>query len=169
MPEEEGINRKVHFAHANAFLPEDTSGVNNTWVYHRAPEGYLFLLDSVTLSNAHNPYTTTGIFAVYDGHEYTHWNQFPGVESRELLARFETSSGETQIDLNLHGWECKEYTIGIRSLSESVAYKICAIMWFWLKKASRKELMEYAIKHPIREDTFKRAMRGSTLTEGEET
>ncbi|GAG63351.1 unnamed protein product, partial [marine sediment metagenome] len=44
------INRKVHYAHAQIYDSEDKSGANNTWIYHRAPEGFLFRLVAVDIS-----------------------------------------------------------------------------------------------------------------------
>jgi hypothetical protein len=157
------INRQVYFGFAPIFNPEDSSGVNNTWIYDRALEEHLFVLDSIQVSVTKENSYYNGIFAIYDGHEYTHWNQFPGVESRELLGRLEFSEHNLTGFINLNGWECKEFTIGIRSTHQSVPVKMVAILYYYLKKASREELLEYAIKHPVREDTFKRAMRGTTV------
>lgn len=156
------VNRQVHFIFAPIFDPEDSTGVNNTWVYHRAPDGYLFILDSIQISTDIDNSRQAGVICIFDGHEYTHWNLWPGVESRETLWRGETSSYSVELLGNLNGWICKEYTIGIRSASETKAVKYCAIVWFYLKKASREELLEYALKHPKDEDAFKRALRGRT-------
>lgn len=162
------IDRQVHFGWAPIFLPADTTGVNNTWIYNRAPEGYLFQLVEISISSSRGTSEQQGIFALFDGHEYTHWNVFPGVESRELLYRFDSIDYQTSDVANLHGWECKEYTIGMRSWSETKPYKIVAIVWYFLKKASRKELMEYALKHPLNQDTFKRVYSGITIEPGED-
>jgi len=158
------IERQVHFIVAPAFDPEDKTGVNNTWQYNRAPEGFLFLLESIQVSTSQEAgHGKDGICALYDGHEYTHWNQFPGVQSNELLCRMEHNVYILSNGFNLHGWPCKEYTLGIRSISQSSSYKICAVIWYYLKKASRMELLEYAIKHPRNQDMFKRALRGQTI------
>lgn len=164
---ESDINRTVFFLRAPPFLPENTTGINNSWIYKRAPEGYLFLLDSITLSTTSEESERMGIFGLYDGHEYTHWNIFPGVESRELLFRGETNTYILNLEANLNQWKCKEYTIGLRSHNESSGVKVCIIVWYYLKKATREELLEFAIKHPTREDTFKRALRGTTVEPGE--
>lgn len=142
------INRQVHFITAQALVENGKQPLNNTWIYDRAPDGYKFILHSVFISVAHNPYTATGIFAIYDGHEYTGWNQWPGVESRELLGRLETDAGTNQSVIMLNGWECKEYTIGTRSLSGSLAYKVCAIVWYYLRKMTDLEKYQYATIQP---------------------
>lgn len=154
-------DRQVHFISAPVFDPEDKTGVNNKWNYNRAPEGYLFELIKVEIS-AHETYFD-GIFNMFDGHEYTHWNIWSGVESRELLTRCDTNAYQLNFASDLCDWECKEYTLAIRSSNVAKAFKICAIVWYRLKKASRLELMEYAIKHPRNQDMFKRALRGPTL------
>ena len=159
----DNINRDVHFMTAPIFNPEDKTGINNKWNYNRAPEGYLFLLSKIEFSSAVSGGTYSGIVSLFDGHEYTHWNLWPGVESREILTRTEFHSYETQHVRGLHEWECKEYTIGIRSTNLGVGFKICAVMWYYLKKASRMELMEYAIKHPKNPHAFKRVLRGPTI------
>ena len=161
MPEKH-INRQVHYIYAPAFVAEDTSGINNSWIYHRAQEGYLFELVAVQFSTSKQTSQNVGIVAIYDGHEYTHWNIFPGVESRELLAQVEVSHYEISHHLPLFDWLCKEYTIGIRSATTEHGFKPWVIVWYYLKKASRDELLEYALKHPKDEDAFKRALRGRT-------
>jgi len=159
----EEINRYVIFGTAPIFDPEDKTGVNNRWIYRRAFEGYLFLLSHIEVSvSSQGPYRE-GLIALYDGHEYTHWNQFPGVESRELLTRAEFNQFQYNSHAPLHNWKCKEFTLGLRSTSTENNFRMCAIVWFYLKKATREELLEYALKHPIREDTFKRVMRGTTV------
>ncbi|GAG83403.1 unnamed protein product, partial [marine sediment metagenome] len=87
MRDDDKIQRQVHFIHAPIFDDEDTSGINNTWVYNRAPEGYKFLLHSITVTTGAPLTFNYGIIGMFDGHEYTHWNIFPGVESREYLMR----------------------------------------------------------------------------------
>lgn len=159
------INRQVDFPHAPPVDYGDSSGKNNNWIYNRAPDGYKFVLHSVNISVAHNPYTSTGIFAIYDGHEYTHWNQFPGVVSHEVLARCETGSDGTQFILPLNGWECKEYTIGTRSLSESIAYKVCVIVWYYLRKMTWLEKVQYAVSQPRGQRFRKGSARTAELTE----
>jgi hypothetical protein len=162
MPQKK-INRQVYFLFTQAFDSEDVSGANNSWVYDRPPEGYLFQLAKISASvSSQGPYRE-GILCLFDGHEYTHWNMWPGVESRETLVRTEFNQYQYVHSESLEGWECKEFTIGIRSTNTVNAFKTCIIVWYYLKKASRKELLEYAIKHPVREDTFKRAMRGTTV------
>ncbi len=167
MPEKEGINRQVHFIMAPAFDSEDHTGINNTWQYRRAPEGYLFILDEIYVS-VRDGNADKGQGALIDGHEYTHWNLWEGVQCNEYLARWYHDDYTHDLSINLHGWKCKEYTLAVRSSDATKVYKICAIIWYWLKKANREELLEFAIKHPSRQDTFKRAMRGTTVEPLEE-
>ena len=159
------VERQVHFMLAQAFDTEDTTGKNNTWDYNRAPDGYLFQLLSCDISVVTgNPLTlNNGIFNIVDGHEYTHWNIAPGVECRELLGRCYFTEQQSNHVFDLHGWECKEYTVVNRSTSESGTFKVTAIVWYILKKASRMELLEYAIKHPRNQDMFRHALRGTTI------
>ncbi|GAG81988.1 unnamed protein product [marine sediment metagenome] len=142
------INRQVYFMHGQAYDPEDTTGKNNTWLYDRAPDGYKFILDSVDVSTVSTDTQRLGIFAIYDGHEYTHWNQFPGVESHELLFRGETNSYVLNIHATLNNWECKEFTLGMRSHSEANACKFCVIVWYYLRKMSWLEKLQYAVMQP---------------------
>jgi len=157
------IERQVHFMLAPAFNPADKTGVNNKWAYNRAPDGYLFLLDSVQISASSESAYKDGIFNIFDGHEYTHWNLWPGVESRETLGRVEININLLDQYISLKNWECKEYTLGTRSVNLENPFKVCVIVWYYLKKASRIELMEYAIKHPKNQDMFKWILRGTTL------
>lgn len=157
------IDRQVHFVSVPAYDPLDKTGVNNQWIYDRAPEGYLFELHSVTVSTGTPLLNNFGVFALFDGHEYTHWDIWPGVESREMLSRICFSDQLPTYTEQLFGWLCKEYTIGIRSQDEEHPFKVTAIVWYTLKKATRELLMEYALKHPSRQDTFKRALRGTTI------
>jgi len=157
------VERQVHFITAPIFLPEDKTGINNTWQYNRAPEGYLFQLVEVQISGNRGDVQQQGIVALFDGHEYTHWNIYPGVQSNEMLFRFNSIDYQVNASQNLHGWPCKEYTLGIRSYSVTKVFKCVVIIWYYLKKASRLELMEYAIKHPRNQDQFKRVLRGPTI------
>lgn len=161
------IQRQVHYIVAQIFDPEDSSGANNNWQYNRAPPGYLFQLHSVNISTDVDNSRNSGIFAIFDGHEYTHWNIWTGVQSNETLWRAETSTYQIDLTGYLNNWPCKEYTIGCRSNSETKQVKYCAIVWYYLKKASRMELMEYAIKHPKNQDMFKRVYRGTTVEPSE--
>lgn len=159
---EHDINRKVHFQQAPIFDPEDKSGINNTWIYHRAPDGYLFELHSVDFSVTVDT-GEIGMVGLFDGHEYTHWNIWPGVESREYLARVETNLYHLNETKSLNGWKCKEYSIGCRSRSEAKPLKVLSIVYYYLRRASREELLEYALKHPHNPDAFKTALRGRTV------
>jgi len=73
------INRQVHFIQTQILDMEDTSGNNNTWIYNRAPEGYKFLLHSISVSTGGALVNNYGNCAMYDGHEYTHWNIWQSV------------------------------------------------------------------------------------------
>ncbi|GAG66425.1 unnamed protein product [marine sediment metagenome] len=98
-----------------------------------------------------------GIVNIYDGHEYTHWNIFPGVESRELLWRGETTTYNVNLFGNLHNWECKEYTLACRSASETKTYKVCAIVWYYLRKMNWLERLYYAVIQP-KGDRYKKTL-----------
>jgi len=142
------INRQVYFIHAQAYDGEEITGKNNTWIYDRAPEGYKFVLDSIFMSTTRHNSLCTGLVAIYDGHEYTHWNQYPGVESKEILGRQEFDLNALNGELALKNWECKEYTIGIRSNSTTNVFKICVIVWYYLRKMSWLEKLQYAVMQP---------------------
>ena len=168
MPDKK-INRLVVYPTAQAYdeeaeYPKD----NNTFIYLRAPEGYLYELVAMEASVGGSS-TDDGVLELSDGRYYTGWNIFPGVENRETLARIEFNLYNYHYNVPLYNWECKEYTIGVRSTNTNQPFKICVIVWYYLKKASREELLEYAVKHPIREDTFK-ALLGqySTVNQEEE-
>lgn len=154
------MNRQVHFITAPMFDIQDKSGKNNAWLYNRAPDGYLFKLDSVQISVSSEEMVNTGIFAMFDGHEYTHWNIYPGVESRELLGRTETSDYSLESYIDLKGWECKEYSIAVRSTSPQKMYRCIAIVWYYLDKMSLLERLMYACLHP----KFMRIKKGGPTT-----
>ena len=162
------IQRSVYYLHMQAHDAEATPiGENNSWIYDRAPEGMLFLLHSVEVSTRISSTTTKAIFAMFDGHEFTNWLLFPGVQSNEHLTRTETTYQHPQHYAPLNLWKCKEFTLAGRSLASAEAPKHQIIVWYYLKKASRKELMEYAIKHPRNQDMFKYALRGTTVEPSE--
>ncbi|GAG74291.1 unnamed protein product, partial [marine sediment metagenome] len=138
------INRQVNFMHAPPYDAEESSGVQNTWLYDRAPQGYKFILDSVDISGTKVDSEWDGIFAIYDGHEYTHWNIYPGVESKELLGRCELISQDISKTIQLHNWECKEYTMAVRGTNPTNAFKVCIIVWYYLRKMSWLEKLQYA-------------------------
>ena len=142
------INRQVNFMYAQPYDPEEITGKNNTWLYDRAPDGYKFILESVQISVSSTGSMYNGIFAIYDGHEYTHWNQYPGVESKELLGRIETNEYQLFAGIDLHNWECKEYTMGIRGTHQTVPIKMCVIVWYYLRKMSWLEKLQYAVLQP---------------------
>ncbi len=149
------IQRQVHFIQTQALVTNGVQPNNNTWIYNRAPEGYIFRLlsasFSVTVETGAN-----GIIAFYDGHEYTRWNQWPGVESRELLGRVETNAYQFNHLMSFNEWECKEYTLGIRSTHAIQSYKVCAIVWYYLHKMNSLETLYYAVIQP-RWNRFKKA------------
>lgn len=142
------INRQVQFMYAQPYDSEEVGGKNNTWLYDRAPEGYKFVLAEVTVSAGRLSDTHRGLFAIYDGHEYTHWNQYPGVESKELLGRLEFEQYNLVQTVDLHNWECKEYTLGVRSNTDAVGFKCCVIVWYYLRKMSWLEKLQYAVLQP---------------------
>lgn len=137
---------------AQALDPETTDN-NTTWFYDRAPDGYKFVLHSIEVSATIPQITTglsnySGIYGIYDGHEYTHWNIYPGVESKEILARGELNVYGTLQTHALNGWECKEYTLAIRSRSEDEPFKCCIIVWYYLAKMTDLETKQYAVMQP---------------------
>jgi len=150
--------RQVNFMQAQIFDPQDTSGDNNTWVYNRAPDGYVFELVKIQISGSRGSGTQQGIVALFDGHEYTHWNIWPGVESRELLFRFDSFDYGVDAVGSLENWECKEYTLAVRSWSETKTFKTCIIVWYNLKKMNSLETLYYAVIQP-RWKRFKKAFR----------
>jgi len=164
--QEKKINRQVDFLYAQPYNSEDSTGANNTWKYNRAPEGYKFVLHSIEVSVAQTASLFQGLVAMYDGHEYTHWNQFPGVESKELLTRGETNVYILNLVSSLNGWECKEYTLGIRSLSATYGYKVCIIVWYYLEKMSKLEEYQYATIQPKGDKPIRKA--GATTVESTE-
>ena len=144
--QEDKINRQVTFLHAQIFSAGDITGKNNTWCYNRAPDGYKFILVGVEVSTAKGTTPSNiGIYNIVDGHEYTHWNIFPGVESKEVLARGELSDYVLSGYHDLHNWECKEYTKVIRSNSGSQPFKACFIVWYYLRKMNYLEKLQYAV------------------------
>ncbi len=158
MRDDDKIQRQVHFIQAQIFDIQDVTGKNNTWNYNRAPEGYKFLLQKCSISVAQEGNRYKGIVAMFDGHEYTHWNIWPGVESRELLFRKGINIYMLDHVENLLNWECKEYTLGIRSVQTDTTFKACIIVWYYLQKMSYLETLYYAVIQP-RWKRIKKAFR----------
>ena len=142
------ISRQVYFMYAPAMNYTNTTGINNTWIYDRAPDGYKFILQKAIVSTTLEATLNRGIIGIYDGHEYTHWNIYPGVESKEILNRAELSANIHNADLDLYGWECKEFTLGIRSSTETFGVKMCIIIVYYLRKMSWLEKLQYAVMQP---------------------
>ena len=162
------INRQVYFLHLPAYDSElDPPGKNNRWIYDRAPDGYKFVLVSVEVSARISASGTSSIFGMFDGHEFTNWLLFPGVESRQYLTRSELKIYNNNFAADLHNWECKEFTLAGRSLATAEAVKYCVIVWFYLRKMTPDETKMYAVIQPRGEHYRKGGPR--TLTEGEET
>ena len=161
------IQRQVYYPQAQIFDSEDTSGKNNTWIYNRAPAGYKFLLVEIIVHSIRENNQFQGAVSLFDGHEYTHWNIFPGVQSNELLFRAECDTdGSLNVGGNLHNWECKEFTIGVRSASTSNSFKAVCIMWYYLQKMNQLETLYYAVIQP-RWKRFKKAF-ATTLSRFED-
>jgi len=157
MRDDDKIQRQVHFIWAQPFDAEDSSGDNNTWNYNRAPDGYKFELVSIDISGHQESSMKYGHVALFDGHEYTHWNLWPGVESRELLWRSELNDYVRNGFGNLNNWECKEYTLGIRSTHATFGFKTCIVIWYYLRKMSWLEKLYYAVIQP-KGDRYKKTL-----------
>ena len=158
------INRQVYYLHLPGHDEQlDPIGKNNQWIYDRAIDGHIFLLHSVEVSARISGTTTKAIFAMYDGHEFTNWLIFPGVQSNEGLSRSELTYQQPNFFAPLNLWECKEFTLAGRSLASAEDPKFQIIVWYYLKKASRMELLEYAVKHPRNQDMFRYSLRGTTV------
>lgn len=140
--------RQVHYPYNSPFDPEDHSGDNNNWIYNRAPDGYCFVLVRFDSIASQEDTEQAGILQLYDGHEYTHWNIYPGVQSNEVLARHQHSNYELNSFTDLLGWECKEYTIGSRGISQSYPFRALVIVWYYLKKMSTLDKLHFAVTQP---------------------
>ena len=155
------INRQVFYLQASAYddqaeYPKD----NNTFRYHRAPEGYKFLLHAVHFHTVLEGPACNGIFEMSDGHYYTGWNIYPGVENREIIAYSTHDADNPAMHLPLFNWEAKEYTIGIRSTSSSAVFRGVVIVWYYLRRMNKLETLMYACIHPLR----KRFRKGYATT-----
>ena len=157
MHDTDKIQRQVHFMSAIPYDAENKTGSQNTWNYNRAPEGYKFLLHSVTMSCDLQNTTYEGLVAMFDGHEYTHWNLWPGVESREMLLRAVFNAYMLDRDFSLNLWECKEYSLGCRSRNSSYSFKVAIVVWYYLKKMSWLEKLYYAVIQP-KGDRYKKTL-----------
>ncbi len=156
------INRLATYLFAPPMIPENITGINNTWLYNRAPTGYKFLLDSIQVSTTQEE-GRDGIFAVFDGHEYTHWNIFPGVVSHELLYRGELNQYILNLDASLKMWECKEFSLALRSSSQETPVKVCVVIWFYIRKMTELEKLQYAVLQP-KGDRYKKSFRTTVQT-----
>ena len=163
----EKIQRQVIYLSVKAFVAGLKDGTNNKWYHNRAPSGYLFQLVELTFNVAIGSGERDGIIAIYDGKKFhTRYTQFPGVEDDEILGRGITNLYSLSGAIDLHGWECKEYTIGIRSTSTVDAFKGESIVWYYLKKMTPFERYHSAIKQPKRK--WKRGSKTTVeLTEAE--
>lgn len=165
--EQNKIQRQSITLTAPTYDPEKSAtGQNNIWKYNRAPDGMKFCLMEARVTNAYVGNSGDGCVAIFDGHVYnTRWDIFPGVEDYELIGRC-LMEDIYKIDevINLHGWECKEYTIASRSLNQSYGYKANIIVWYYLIPMSRLEKVMYAVIHPKR----KSRKGGPTTIDAEE-
>ena len=163
------INRQVHYGYAQIYDSED-KGDNNSWIYNRAPNGYKFILDSISVIASATNNQNNGIVQIYDGHEHTNFIIYPGVESREILERLETTDYQLNLEKSLHGWDCKEYTIGLRSTSETYPFRVIIIVWYYFEKMSRYERLLFAVTHPKSIlGRYTKSLRGTTVESTEET
>ncbi|GAG55151.1 unnamed protein product [marine sediment metagenome] len=143
------INRQVFFIHAQGYdAQEEYPKKNNTFKYFRAPEGYKFLLHSIDVTSDHRQAYRDGIVELSDGHYYTGWDIFPGVENKEVLWRGSFNVYNTTLSGSLNLWECKEITIAIRSITTENVFKVSTIIWYYLKPMSKLETLFYALVHP---------------------
>lgn len=145
---EDKIHRRVFTLWAQQY--DALAKHNNTWKYFRAPEGKKFLLHSIELSTAGlNRDESDGVFCLFDGHEYTQWDIFPGVINHEVLTRFETNSVTAPTHYSpLNNWECKEVTLASRSSHTDQIFRIMVILWYYLVDMSKEETYEYGAKQP---------------------
>jgi len=158
MRDDDKVQRQVQFMRAQPHDSEDSSGKNNTWVYNRAPDGYKFRLVKVLVASKQTDNAFNGIFGMFDGHEYTRWDIWPGVESREYLTRISMSLENQTVEFGLEGWECKEYSIAVRSTNATYEFKAMSIVWYYLEKMSHLERLYYAVIQP-RWNRYKKAFR----------
>lgn len=164
--QEDKINRQVHYTYAQAKDIEGTYPLkNNSFVYNRAPDGYLFQLVELDISCSCEAGVNVGIVEMSDGHCYTGWNIWAGVENRETLVRIETDVYFVNFSKSLHSWECKEYTIATRSKKTDAPFKTCCIVWYYLRKMSPLEKYQYAVIQPKGEHIRK---AGATTVESTE-
>jgi hypothetical protein len=147
--QEDKINRQVVYPYAQVFNPTQSyPKKNNTFIFNRAPDGYKFVLVAIDISGHQENSYKYGLLELSDGHYYTGWNIWPGVENRETLFRCELNDYIRNIYGDLHLWECKEYTIAIRSTHETYPFKCCVIVWYYLRRMTTLETKQYAVIQP---------------------
>jgi len=165
--QEKKINRSVYFLYTPVYDSEaDPPGNNNRWIYDRAPEGYKFVLVAMDVSSRISGDTTKAVLGLFDGHEFTNWLIFPGVESKEYLCRSEYNIYQPSMSHDLHGWECKEFTIGGRNFATAEDVKFCIIIWYYLEKMDKLEEYQYAVIQPKGDKPIRKG--GATTVESTE-
>ncbi|MBA7546832.1 hypothetical protein ES705_39231 [subsurface metagenome] len=120
----------------------------NIWKYKRAIEGHKFLLVEAIISGEDMKAGAQLFFQVYDGHVYSHWGSFPQIFDQATLGLANLIYYNAHTSLNLHNWECKEFTMSMRLDNDEANRRFNAIVWYYQIPMSKLEKFEYAVKQP---------------------
>jgi len=80
-----------------------------------------------------------------------------------LLYRGELNQYILNLDASLKMWECKEFSLALRSSSQETPVKVCVVIWFYIRKMTELEKLQYAVLQP-KGDRYKKSFRTTVQT-----
>lgn len=143
---EDESHREVWFTQCNLSGGSQQGTVFRTF---RAPDGYMYELIDVEANVRRIESTGSPChFQMYDGFTDSIWGGWPGIQNQETLTVRSFSPYEEYHYRSLNNWRCKEYTASWKNQHETNAPSVCMIVYFRLKKMTKEETYEYAVKQP---------------------
>jgi len=118
------------------------------WKYKRAIEDHKFILVGVTIASVGLGDGAQLNFQIYDGHVYSHWGSFPAIFDQSTLGLASLNPFIVNNSIDLHNWECKEFTMSMHAQWETANKQFNATVWYYQIPMTKAERFEYAVKQP---------------------
>lgn len=122
------------------------------WKYFRAPEGMVIELLGISISGQISGTKDDGIIQLYLGHKRPSiYGMYPHIEDQDVLFRAEVTGSASAFNRthDLFGYDVKQFTVAVRSTTESYEFRPCIIIFFRYRKfIDEREKLEYAVKQP---------------------
>ena len=140
------IERIVWFDTA---LKQVNSTYKPIWKSWRAKEGMKYVLMAVDITIGGTG-DDSGNFRleIYDGKTYSHWGMFPYIFDQSVLGHAQFNTYTLNREINLHGHECKEFTMSAQGQDADKNCRFSAIVWLYVIPMTKVETLEYATKQP---------------------